>query len=218
MGPQQLLCLFALPFADGLENRRVFGVGGVDARPLGEVQAADDADLFADFPVDTGHLAVAGGFHQVAVKVLVQSRHLEAVVQRWLHYPGATEPLQCFGLLLGGARAVAPHCLQFEDDAQLVQFLEMLEVEGLHLPAAAKAHLQVAFALQAVQRLAHRGAAGVHAQGDVALAEAIAGQQAELADIGLELGVDEPGEAVRVLPAPVAGAGELHRVSVPGWR
>ncbi|MNR33495.1 hypothetical protein D3C85_1511710 [compost metagenome] len=68
-----MLCLFALSLANGLENRCVLPVGGVDARRLGEVQAADDADLFADFAVDTGHLAIACGFHQMAVEVLVQA-------------------------------------------------------------------------------------------------------------------------------------------------
>src|SRR5258706_6022892 len=41
-------------------------------------------------------------------------------------------------------------------------------------------------ALQPEQRLAHRRAADLHARGDFALAEAVAGQQAEVEDVVLQ--------------------------------
>src|SRR5690606_6008305 len=84
------------------------------------------------------------------------------------------------------------------------------EVERLDLPATAEINLQIALALQAIQRLAHRRAAGGHALGDLALAEAITGQQAELEDVVLELQVDALGEILRALLAALGRADQLH--------
>src|SRR5690606_25324125 len=97
-------------------------------------------------------------------------------------------------------------------------------------PAAAKAHRQPALAGQPLQGLAHRRAAGLHARRQLALAEAVTGQQAELEDVLLELPVDALGEAV-VAPVGVqrhlehqATAGSSSRsrspgsTALPGWQ
>src|SRR5690606_41735354 len=71
-------------------------------------------------------------------------------------------------------------------------------------------HRHEAFAFQLVERLAHRGAADRHAFGDLAFAEAVAGQQAELEDVVLELLVDALGKVLRALPAASFGTAQLH--------
>ena len=146
-----------------------------------------------------GHLAIAAGLDQQAVKLLIKQGNRLAVVQALLglHQPGATELQQGRVLLELGAQAQAPHRLQLQHGAQVVELLEALELQRADLPATAKVHLHLPLALQAIQRLAHRRAAGRHALGDVALAEAIARQQAEFEDVLLELLVDGISQARR---------------------
>ena len=74
--------------------------------------------------------------------------------------------------------------------AQVVELLELVEVEGQHAPAAAEQHFDEAFLLQPEQRLAHRRARDAQPLADLVLGEAVAGHQAELGDVALELRVD----------------------------
>ena len=163
--------------------------------------------------VSARQLAVAGGFHQLAVEAFVQPRHRAAVRQALLasDQPGGAQLLQLDRQLAGRAFAQPPHGFQFEDDAHVVQLLEVVEVERRDLPAAAKRHGDKALALQLVQRLAHRRTADRHALGDFAFAETVAGQQAELEDVLLQLPVDGIGQAGRC-----AALG--HGLSPTGWR
>ena len=65
---------------------------------------------------------------------------------------------------------------------------------GPHAPADAQVHLQVALALEPVQRVAHRRAAHRQPLGDLRLREAVARDQREVEDAGLELLVGDLGE------------------------
>ncbi len=75
------------------------------------------------------------------------------------------------------------HGRPFESDAQVIEFLHLLEIEWLYLPATAEQHLHMALPLQAVQCFPHRCPAGVQAGSDIPLAESVAGDQAELEDV-----------------------------------
>src|SRR3954454_12489769 len=68
--------------------------------------------------------------------------------------------------------------------------VEQVEVERPHAPAALRVDLQVAFALEAEQRLAHRRARHAASRRDLVLREARPGQQAELEDVGFQHAVD----------------------------
>src|SRR5262249_15632922 len=74
---------------------------------------------------------------------------------------------------------------------------EEVEIERVHAPAALRVDLHVALALEAEQRLAHRGTRDAGARGDLVLREARAGKQAELEDVALQRAVDRLGEIFR---------------------
>src|SRR5690606_27761840 len=174
-----------------------------------------DADLLADLGVQAGHLAVAGGLDQLAVEALVEQRHRAAVLQALVvvDQPGAAQVFQRRRQLAGGALAEAAHRPPLQDEAQRVELLGVVEVEGPHLPGTPDIHPQVALALQAIQGLAHRRTADRHARGHLALAEAITGQQAELEDVVLEPLVDALGEVLRAFAGGLGGADQLHQAT-----
>src|SRR5207302_7758573 len=94
------------------------------------------------------------------------------------------------------ALAELAHGGGFQHHAQVVETVEQLEVERAHAPAAFRMHLEIAFALEAEQRLAHRRARHPRAARYLVLREARARQQPELEDVALQLAVDRLGEVL----------------------
>jgi hypothetical protein len=166
---------------------------GIDhALGVREIQPAHDADALGDRLVQAGELRIAGGRDQLAVELLVEPRHPRAVRQP---LPGRDQP----DLLQPGERgariprAELAHRLALQDQAHVVEVVQRREIKRPYAPAALGVHFQVALALQAEQRLAHRRARHARAAGNLVLGEACTGQQPKLEDVGLELLIDRPG-------------------------
>ena len=118
----------------------MFLVSGVDAEVLGEIQPAHDADLLSHVTMHLSHFRIARRLDQRAVESLVQLGHPPAIQQAPLRrrVPDVAQGLQQILPVRALARAQAFHRRQFQHDAQIVQRLEALEVEGPRLPAAAR--------------------------------------------------------------------------------
>ena len=170
----------------------MFLVGGLDARLLGEIQPADDADALGHVAVHAGHLGVAGGLHQRAVEFLVPLGHLHGVGAALGHrcQPDVGQLVQQRVVDAAVALAQAVRGGGFQHHAQVVQLLELVEIEGQHAPAAAEQHLDEAFLLQPHQRLAHRRARHAEPVAQLVLGEAVTGHELEFGHIALELRVD----------------------------
>ena len=184
--------LVAAVRADGLQDLRVLVVGGVDARLLGEIEPANDADAVGHVAMHARHLGIAGGLDQRAMESLVPLRDLRGIgaALRGRHQPdpGQLGEHVAVDVAIGLTKAVR-RC-HFEHHPKVVQLLEAVEVEGQHAPAAAKQHLDETFLLQPEERLSHRRARDTQALADLAFGEAVAGHQVELGHVALELFVD----------------------------
>ena len=187
-------------------------VGVADALGVREVEAAHDADALGDRLVRARQLRVAGGRHQRGVELLVQARDARAVGQPAArrHQPDLLQAGERRARLAG---AELLHRRAFQHHAQVVDVVERLEVERPHAPAALRVHLQVALALQAEQRLAHRRARHARAARHLVLGEAGARQQAELEDVGLDALVDRPGQVLSAFFLPRRHCRSMPRVS-----
>src|ERR1700720_250256 len=158
---------------DRAQNLGVLVIGSVDSMLLCEIESSDDADALGHFPMAAHDLGIASGFYQGRVEGFVQRADPHGIADAFgdRHQP--------YGLLLVEIRAVDAitqtlYGSELQDRAQVVEILELHEVERPHAPAYAEMHLQITFALETIQRIAHRRATHVQALCDLGLAEAIA--------------------------------------------
>ena len=117
----------------------MFLVSGVDAEVLGEIQPAHDADLLSHVTMHLSHFRIARRLDQRAVESLVQLGHPPAIQQAPLRRAcQMSRRASSRSSPSARSRRQAFHRRQFQHDAQIVQRLEALEVEGPRLPAAAR--------------------------------------------------------------------------------
>ena len=171
------------------QDGRVFLVSSSNARRLGEVETAYDTNSFGDIPVNTDKLRIPGSRDKAAVKVLIpggddgdtgtplSGRDHPALLQR------GQRGIQSFRRQIPEPLDGSP----LKHDPQLVQRIDLFEIERLHLPAATGPDFQKALAVQPVERLTYRSAAGPGAFGNLDFAEAISGKQPKIEKLRSEL-------------------------------
>ncbi len=191
---QQQLGLIELALQDGAQDLGVLDVRGLDPVVAREVEATDDANALGHVPVHARHLGVAGGANQRRVELLVEGADLahvaEALGRR--HQPRNLQRIELGRVV--GTRAEPGDAGQLEHDAQVVELIELVEVDGLDEPATLAFDFEKAFIAQAEQGFPHRRAADAQALSHLRFREAVAGQELEVVDQRLQLRIGVRGE------------------------
>ena len=139
------------------------------------------------------------------MKIFVHAEHFHRIA---LALPGSTHQI-AFNASRAACALSPPDAnpftrRHFQHDAQIVELIELIEVDRRDLPAAPETDFQIAFALQPEQAVAHRRARHAVVLRDAVLRKAVAGKQAKVEDIGLQLLINLLGKRIGRAAAPRA--------------
>ena len=172
MSLHQSPCFIGTVTGNGVKNRGMFAVGGLDSLGVGEIELAHDTNTLNHSGVRVCQLGIPRGGNKLPVKSFVKGKH-DFTLRGALGFITLLNGLKSFDAC--GLRLTTQtfDSRQLQNGAQFIKLVEELEIKLIDLPPGADLHTKKAFARQTGERFTHRGAACSGALDDLVFGKAL---------------------------------------------